>query len=92
MRGSRRWRLPSPSCITLLRARAAENSATETGGPGALPSSQTPAPGSHPPGIGARGRDEYREGGRMASDYGDESGEKMLDNFTRFCEFRGSLS
>ena len=25
----------------------------------------------------------------MASDYGDESGEKMLDNFTRFCELKG---
>ena len=28
----------------------------------------------------------------MASDYGDESGEKMLDNFTRFCEFKGEAA
>ncbi len=28
----------------------------------------------------------------MPSDYGDESGEKMLDNFTRLCEFKGEAA
>ena len=28
----------------------------------------------------------------MASDYGDESGEKMLDSFTRFAERRGEFA